>query len=429
MMVALGSALVLIGAGGKELLAADGILYVDAAATTGDNDGSSWDNAYTDLQDALADAGAGDEIWVAEGTYKPTDGEDRTISFQMKNEVAIYGGFAGTETSLEERDWEGNPTILSGDIGTEDDPSDNSYHVFYHNWDIYLDSTAVLDGFTVTGGNANGDRFPDHSGGGMYNNRASPMLSNCTFANNLALVNGGGMLNFPSSSPTLNNCTFANNSAIEFGGGLYNNDSSSPILTNCIFAGNSSDRFAGGGIYNGNSSSPTLTNCIFSGNSADVSGGAMYNYQSSPALTNCSFYGNTAGQGGAILNYVASSPTLTNCILWGDSPDEISNSSSTPEISYSDIQGGCSADRLNSCGDGNIEQDPLFVDPENGDYHLLPSSPCIDVGTNDAPDLPAYDFEGHARMIDSDGDGQPIVDMGADEVLLRLYLPVVLSGY
>ncbi len=138
----------------------ESIIYVDINATEGGNNGSSWGNAYTDLQSALAVAGASDQIWVAEGTYLPTNGSNlpedvedpREVSFNINNGVQVYGGFAGGETSLAQRDIRANPTILSGNIG-ENGQADNSYHVV----DI-TGSTAstIIDGFTVTGGQADG---------------------------------------------------------------------------------------------------------------------------------------------------------------------------------------------------------------------------------------------------------------------------------
>jgi hypothetical protein len=167
----------------------------------------------------------------------------------------------------------------------------------------------------------------------------------------------------------------------------------------------------GGGIYN-HKSAPTLINVTFSGNIAS-SGGGIYNHSSSPILSNCTFSGNSvseSGIGGGMLNEFSSSPTLTNLVLWGDTPDEISNSgsSSIPIVTFSDVQGGYD-------GTGNIDADPLFMDATNGDYHLSPDSPCIEVGSNDVPNLPVYDFEGDERILDGDGDGVATVDMGVDE--------------
>jgi len=433
------------------------IIFVDLEAT-GDSNGTSWDDAFTDVQDALAWAQDGVEIWVAEGTYTPSQefapGDPRSATFQMVNGVAIYGGFDPTvgHTGWQDRDWETNTTILSGDIGIEGDASDNVYHVFYHPAGTDLDTSAILDGFTITASNADHPDEPHDGGGGMYNEGSSPTLANCTFADNSAAY-GGGMMNWD-SSPVLTQCTFSGNEVIGIGGGIYNGDSApvlancaftdntaaygggmfnqndSPTLTDCTFAGNLAGDW-GGGMWNDNSS-PTLTNCTFSGNSADY-GGGIYNYAgSAPVLTNCTFAGNSAGtSGGGIYNRDHCNPVLTNTILWGDSPDAIaSEQDSTPFISYSDIEGGCETMPENECGTGNINQDPLFLDPDNDDVHLGPGSPCIDAGDNTPTSLPLQDFEGDPRIRDGDGDGEPVVDMGVDEALwLPVYLPLVLRGY
>lgn len=141
--------------------------------------GTPWANAFNELQPALdaAKNSVGDDtIWVAEGTYYPTRthgivdagaaNEDRYVHFRLQNGVTLLGGFAGTETSADQRDVSAHETILSGDIGTRDDISDNCYHVFYHPDSLELDDTAVLDGFTVTGGNADLDVYPHNCGGG-----------------------------------------------------------------------------------------------------------------------------------------------------------------------------------------------------------------------------------------------------------------------
>jgi len=179
-------------------------------------------------------------------------------------------------------------------------------------------------------------------------------------------------------------------------------------LTGCDFDTNDADR--GGGMYNEDSSSPVVTNCTFSGNTASQ-GGGMYNEDSSsPVVTNCTFSGNTAAGGG--MGNLGSSPTLTNCIFWGDTPDEIANMGSTPAVNYCDVQGGYGT------GTGNINANPMFAGV--GDYHLQLGSPCIDVGNNSAPAIPATDFDGDPRIIDGDGDLVDVVDMGIDEFSITL---------
>jgi hypothetical protein len=135
-------------------------------------------------------------------------------------------------------------------------------------------------------------------------------------------------------------------------------------------------------------------------------GGIFFRYDCDSTITNNTIAENTASYGGGISCGEYSSLTITNTILWNDSPDEISFYESSITITYSDVQGGWE-------GEGNIDADPMFVG--GGDYHLKASSPCIDAGTNDAPALPYTDFEGNDRIIDGNGDGNAIVDMGAYE--------------
>ena len=170
----------------------------------------------------------------------------------------------------------------------------------------------------------------------------------------------------------------------------------------------------------------------FAGNSATGDGGGLYNAGiSSPVLTNCTFWANSSNQGGGIYNIYDSSPTLTNCILWADTagglPNEITNDDSSPVVTYSSAQGGYP-------GTGNLALHPRLVDPENGDLHLHPCSPCIDAGSNSAPLLPSHDLEGDPRIVDGDGDATATVDMGVDELAapgtcLQLYLPLILRAY
>ncbi|HSK13321.1 MAG TPA: LamG-like jellyroll fold domain-containing protein, partial [Phnomibacter sp.] len=184
----------------------ENILFVNANAT-GDNNGTSWANAFIQLQDALALAtGCSNitEIWVAAGTYYPDEGggknnNDRTASFTLKNGVAIYGGFVGTETLRTQRNWQTNATILSGDLMQNDEANfagnwDNAYHVVKAEG---TNSSAVLDGFIITAGHSNGS-FPQDRGGGMYNQNASPTIANCIFLNNSggSSGTGGGMANY-----------------------------------------------------------------------------------------------------------------------------------------------------------------------------------------------------------------------------------------
>jgi uncharacterized repeat protein (TIGR02543 family) len=423
---------------------------VPVAVGTGDC--LSWDNACT-LQSALTGAVSGDELWVTAGTHKPTTGTDRLATFQLKAGVAIYGGFAEYDSDMSERRWKTNVTILSGDIGVVGNNADNSYHV------VTGATGAILDGVTISGGNANGTN-PHYNGGGMYNLNASPTLTNVifngnmaalgggmhnigsnptltnvTFSGNIATGEGGGMYNI-TGSPTLANVTFSNNTA-HYGGGMSIHGTSNPTLTNVTFSGNTSTSDGGGMFYVG-LSSMTLTNVIFSGNTAALDGGGMYNNANGTTLTNVTFSGNSAIRNGGGMNIKNSILTLTNVtfsgntaaagggvynvnngatlkirnsILWGNSGGEIINSSITANVSYSDIQGGY-------VGPGNINADPLFVNSAAGDLHLRANSPVINKGSNSVatPALPATDLDGSPRIV------YTTVDMGAYEYVNVRYV-------
>ncbi|MCB0520250.1 MAG: M36 family metallopeptidase [Lewinellaceae bacterium] len=338
------------------------IVYVDADAT-GANDGTSWADAYVDLQDGLTAAVCGDvtQVWVAAGTYKPTAGTDRSATFALLNGKAIYGGFAGTETELGERNWVANVTTLSGDIGTPGDSTDNSYRIVTGQDIIIkrpgpghpsLTSVSVLDGFVITGAN-NDLAAPADRGGGMLLVNSSPEIFNCVFTGNYAAIGGG--VHLAGSSPYLANCAFTGNSAI-FGGGMWNAYSSSPSFMNCTFAGNSATVHTGG-LLNSFSANAFVVNSIFWGNNA-------------PAT-----------------------------------PDFRNELSATSTISYTLLEeGACPTDAV--CGDGMIyATDPLFV--STTDLHLQECSPAKDVGIAFA--APETDFDGGDRP---QGNG---VDMGFDE--------------
>lgn len=390
------------------------IIYVDDDAV-GANTGSSWGDAYLCLQDALAAAASGIEIWVAAGTYKPDQGGghsagNRDASFDLINGVGIYGGFSGIETLPEQRNWTMNESILSGDIGTVGNHSDNSYHVVFS---LLNDSTAVLDGLVITRGSAAGS----------------------------GLSNGGGL--WTSGSPTILNCSFRQNSAV-YGGGLYaasTGGTVSPSITNTAFLGNGA--LYGGAVYlSETKTNPAFMNCLFSGNGAASNGGALYVYNNAAAsLTNCTFSGNSGnastGYGGAIDIYLAT-VTAVNGVLWGNTApngSQVAMAGGTLTISYCDVQGG--QDGINqegssilTWGAGNLNTNPAFVDADGADNVFgtvddnlrLNVSACSDAGNNGAvPAGVSTDLDGLARFIDDPfalnlGAGtSPLVDMGAYE--------------
>jgi hypothetical protein len=281
------------------------VLYVTPGGVTSGTC-SSWGTACS-LQYALSIAVVNDELWVMQGTYVPTDGIDRTATFQLKNGVSIYGGFIGTESNRDDRNWELNVTYLSGDIGLGGDTSDNAYHVVTSS---STNSSAILDGFTITGGNANGTSVYQN-GAGIYNYAGSPSLANIIFTSNSASGRGGGFYNSGNSNPSLANTTFESNSAT-LGGGIYDH-LSNPTLVNATFTNNTAND--GGGMYN-DTSSPSLTTVAFSGNTAVLDGGGLHNYHlSNPVMTDITFESNAASDAGGGIYNLNSSPSLTAVTL------------------------------------------------------------------------------------------------------------------
>jgi hypothetical protein len=394
------------------------IIYVDADAT-GSNDGSSWANAYSYLQDALADANSADkpvEIRVAQGIYKPDKGANQTVgdrdaTFQLIDGVILKGGYAGFgESDPNARDIELYQTVLSGDLNGDDTAvstddefwslwwsrsggrTENSYHVVTGNG---TDPTAVIDGFKISngsddrsepwgregivigygGGMCNIDGSPTVSnctfsvnsagkGGAMYNVYARPRVSNCVFNNNLVgfcAVCGpsyGGAVYNEAGNPIFTHCTFNRNFSHYRGGGMYNDESSS-LLNRCVFSRNS-----GGGMHNSGRSNANVVNCIFAGNI----GGGIWNYDSSLELTNCVLIGNIWVGLMCISKDHPSSVQAKNCIFWDNRWDNINNNDpgSTISIFNCDVKGGQAGvnDQFEGVvwDESNINTDPCFAD-------------------------------------------------------------------
>lgn len=376
-------------------------IYVDARSA-GANTGASWADAFTHLQDALAIATPGQEVWVAEGTYYPADDRDPGATFELPAGVVVYGGFMGGEVLLRQRDLERSETTLSCDYagddiytdGYADNIHENCLHV------LVAASGARLDGFTVTGGAAD-DGYPDERrGGGIYiQNAAGVTLANLRFIHNFGRE-GGGV--FAESSPglTLENVEFIGNLSESEGGGMLSMDTDF-TMTGARFEANRAGE--GGGLYI-HQGEPALTNVLFSANHAD-DGGGLYIRQSEAALHNAVFIVNQADGFGAGL-YVAGTPTevtltnatfhgnlaalsggaiftrqdiwLINSILWEDAPDEID------DRYYVDA-----ADSLIMGGGAYWDVDPQFVAPFTApgvsagvDVRLRSSSPVIDQGND-----------------------------------------------
>ncbi|MDA3884570.1 MAG: right-handed parallel beta-helix repeat-containing protein [Candidatus Delongbacteria bacterium] len=379
---------------------ANGILYVKEE---GLGDGSSWTNALNgnELQNGI-DSSAVKEIWVAKGKYIPTnwpctttvhklDENDFVYRFQDKEnnkaekyngtterekhfalrpDKKLYGGFDGTETSIDQRDTKVNETILSGDIGTEGYAQDNTYHVVYHFSEDKVDSSSVIDGFTIQDGYADGTIYDDsYFGGGIFNRCSSPTIRNCTIKNNYGIW-GGGMINGHSGSYGY----------------------SKPIITNTIITQNLAN-IEGGGIYD-ISGYPQLLNCVISKNSAGEKGGGIFhwaNYDYPQLITDtlkiqhCTIADNIAPDGsGLYFDTLKNEEIIQNSIIWGDEPvitykyEYVDGPIQT--IDFCGISGGYYGDfniNLSANNEGDINS-PYFNDPLNNDYSLQYDSACKD---------------------------------------------------
>lgn len=326
-----------------------GFTYVDIDATGGANDGSSWADAFTDLQNGIDLAVPGIEVWVAEGTYVP--GASRSDSFVPKIGVRVYGGFVGGETIRQQRNFFDHATILSGEIGSTA-ATDNCYHVVRAE---ASNTTAMLNGLTITRGYANGGSI-DNDGGGVRARGGGVTLANVTILDNYATTGGGVMVNLGGTVKAYNS-SFINNQAPGFeGGGYYGSTASAQPLT--------------------------LVNCVFTGNSAWRGGGiSLTSVGLQPELINLSLSGNSAaGEGGGIYVNTTTPFTIHNSILWGNTGPNPQISAYAglgwPIVNYSIIQGGWTHG-----GTHIVDTDPSFADAA---LRLNLDSPAIDAGDSTA---------------------------------------------
>lgn len=286
-------------------------VYVDSTNLSGTQDGTSWATAYYSFQFAMDYSNPGDTIWVAKGTYTPILG----MSFTLKENRKIYGGFLNTYTSFSQRDWETNKTILTG----------NQSNIIKNDSVEGITNATILDGFTLKNGYASSST----AGGAMSNKYASPTIVNCLFIANTTsplTYGGGGAIGNYFSSPIITNCKFISNicnvlvmnppNASGFGGGgAISNTSSSPIITNCTFSNNTTQT-RGGAIYNTYASFPIISYSTFGQNHADY-GGAIYNEKGSSINVDSCYFSKNRGTyyAGAIWNDSIPSVNITRCIF------------------------------------------------------------------------------------------------------------------
>ncbi|MEW6439563.1 MAG: putative metal-binding motif-containing protein [bacterium] len=427
------------------------VWYVDGNAGPG-GDGTSWATAFTTVQAGIDAAGATDEIWVKAGTYL------LSATLNVDEQVSLYGGFAGTETAREERNWAANVTTVDGNDAvrclwvTADNVTLDGFVITRG----YTDGSVVVNGAGMQNGSfdaslvsnttvANCTFVANKSGyhaGAIFNDLGGLTVRNCVFQENTAMNRGGAVLSYATGYATvIADCRFLQNTG-KSGGAVYFTGDTGPnsiadtafvenhafvtgstscdgaaivcdsdtTITGCTFQGNTAVRYGTVATYGDAGKTITILNSVFSGNSVQYGGGVCINGSSgdlgSVIVLNCTFSGNAASMsGGGIYNRgktlgVDSLFTITNSVLWGDTVNEIAvGTGGAPTVSYSDVdQDGYEG------VNGNIRLAPLFVG--GGDFHLAAGSPCVNAGT----DAGVYS--------DLDGDTRPLLggfDMGSDE--------------
>jgi hypothetical protein len=437
--------------------------YVDASRADNSGLGTSWATAKRDLQVAINGATAGDQIWVKAGTYLPTHdpfgntspANNRDKALTLKEGVKIYGGFAGNETLLSQRNWKLNVTTLSGDLGILNTLTDNAYHVVLS---VNLTNATVFDGFTITKGYATapwlsritvGTRIIDrYKGAGIYNLYSSTQFANLKITQNSADCTdqnddswGAGMVSENANS-TIIDCIFDTNTFLingnsfgVFGAGLIISGGSGHTLTRCVFVNNTSGSgiiagSQGGGLYlNGNGN--TITNCIFYGNGAQNGaavgfGGGEFNTSN---FVNCTFANNTSSFAGTSFTGFADA-TFRNCIFWNNNPtsssvagrNEIFSQETRPQFwpTFNNCiirdATGSPLSVTNTVTSNVLNGNPLFVNYNDGDgpdniwgtaddgLRLQCSSTATGTGTGSTP---VTDILGLPRTA--------VIDMGAYE--------------
>ncbi len=386
-----------------------GAIYRVKPGGNDNNTGLTWAQAFQTLQKALQVATAGDDIWVAAGTYYPDEGPGlandlRTLSFDLKSGVRIYGGFNGTELFFSNRNVLLNETILSGEIQQDADSSNNAYHVVRA---ISVDSTARLNGFTIRDGQANGTDTR-RLGGGILVDMASARFTFCTIRFNQAADQGGGIgvRNSGPEGPAFAFCRIHQNSA-SVGSGISIQDNSNVSLLNCLVSGNGRPTGTGsGGGVNCRDSELLIVNTVVSGNLANAGGGIL-SRNAGVTIINSTITGNRSVAGGGGMYNHDSSPSIINSIVWGNSAFGSVSNSSAREFNF-----GVSMPVYQN----SITIDPIFMselDPADaptqlGDFRLQLCSPAIDAGDAAANSIP-IDLDAQPRVQGS------TIDAGAYE--------------
>ncbi|RIK62396.1 MAG: hypothetical protein DCC65_17520 [Planctomycetota bacterium] len=437
---------------------------VDISRPPGGN-GSSWTNAYNNLATAITAAvnnpGA-DEIWVAEGTYKPANASS---SFNLQQQLQIYGGFLGLayggggESLRSQRNFASNETILSGDIGTIGDRADNCLTVVK---DQSGSAAAVIDGFTIrdgvgTGGAGieigdgssptiancrflnNGVIDPDFEsfGGAVYfNGSSAAIFVDTVFQDNRAYRGGAVWLQSASASaPTFQRCRFEKNQARVRGGAIENlNNTSLPgvQVLECWFSeniadaapGEAIDAVKGGGAISNDGGIATVRNCVFWRNESAQNGAAVNVLSGAVTMRGCTLAENTAAWRAGGIWQQAGTMTVRNTALWANidkdgtvASSQLTVNGGTADVKYSDIQDdavGGSVPFGSGSPNFNIDTDPQFIDMADGNLRIKTGSGCKNSGNNSEIGGATTDIDGRTRIIDT------TVDRGAHE---SAYLP------
>ena len=324
---------------------ASAIVYVDINAN-GANNGLSWVNAHTSIQDAINNpASVAEQIWVGTGTYQEV--------IVLADNREIYGGFKFGDDEFSDRRPANNHTLIDATAA----PSPN------HAVTLSGVTGTVLDGFLIIGGTADGPGGSfNNLGGGVFcdNADASNRIRGCTIAKNFAISNGGGVFCRNGSSPQFINCTISGNNSKDNGGGIGLRSNSSPAFINCIISGNAADN-NGGAVNCGSDVGPTFNNCTIVDNTA-ANGGGVFILLSSPVFINSIFQGNTnfaIYEGGA-----ASDPIIKTSIFFqNDSGDYRDHDTDSGYTGAAVIESSAIGGTLIDLRDNN----PLFAeDGEDG---------------------------------------------------------------
>jgi parallel beta-helix repeat protein len=365
------------------------------------SDPSTWAGAFQSIGAAVVSAVTGDEIWVMEGTYQGTA--------YLTKPVRLIGGFSGTESDSEagNRDWKTFPTIM--DAGGAQFPtlacsSDSEIDGFYLRKSnrpglAIFDSTATVRRCNISDNHS--------SAGGVIITNAGVDMTDITVSSNMANQSGGGFYIWRNSTITLTDCVISGNHSAVAGGGIVCVDSIME-LHDCRIEGNQADSYAGG--LEIAASAATFHNCLLEKNNAPYADELRISVSENTDFLNCTIVSTPLSIG-----WSDNAPHFENCILWGDAGILSDWASQTPSdgasVRHSEIQGGYP-------GEGNISDDPKFVDAANGDFHLLPDSPCIDSASTTGPN---DDLDGNPRPVDIPGigrDGDGAFDMGCYEFQL-----------